>query len=365
MDAGMVAIAAGVFLDTDGQMLLPAEMDVATEAGSVRDRSIDAISRDCRIARARAECLATVGYSGRALPSAWEIIALSEDFDDFVASEEISDHPCPDPLASPTSCIPDNLHLRRPVSPTMFVPDHLRPHPHASPMTYVPDHNPASSLSEEIAELNQLLHNEICLRKAAEDKSGSAIYAAFGSLTILDRGQFQELALGLEQSGHPFLWVALSDLTDDSSAAYPEGFEARVADHGRIVSWSPQQKVLSHPSIACFLTHRGWNSTLEGLSYGVPFLCWPYFAGQFLNRTTITDAWKVGSGLEANPCGIIPREEIKKKLEELIDDEGIKARCLEFQEMARKCVCEGGSLSKNLAEFMEEMKSKAENTKTK
>ncbi|XP_058070352.1 UDP-glycosyltransferase 83A1-like [Magnolia sinica] len=195
-----------------------------------------------------------------------------------------------------------------------------------------------------------------CLSWLDQQPAHSVIYIAFGSFTIFDRRQFQELALALELSGHPFLWVVRPDLTDGLSDAYPDGFEARVANRGRIVGWSPQQKVLAHPSIACFLTHCGWNSTMEGLSNGVPFLCWPYFVDQFVNRTYISDVWKVGLGLKPDSGEIITKEEIKAKLEELLGDKGIRARSLELKVMARKSVGGGGSSSKNFNNFIEEMK---------
>ncbi|KAK1352353.1 hypothetical protein POM88_053292 [Heracleum sosnowskyi] len=74
-----------------------------------------------------------------------------------------------------------------------------------------------------------------------------------------------------------------------------------------MVSWTPQVKVLRHPSIACFLSHCGWNSTSEGVSNGVPFLCWPYFADQFLNQTYICDVWKVGLRCDKDETGIVSK----------------------------------------------------------
>ncbi|MFS7950479.1 putative 7-deoxyloganetic acid glucosyltransferase [Helianthus anomalus] len=59
----------------------------------------------------------------------------------------------------------------------------------------------------------------------------------------------------------------------------------RIHERGRIVGWAPQQQVLNHPSVACFLlSHCGWNSVLDGVSSGLPFMCWPYFADQFINQ---------------------------------------------------------------------------------
>lgn len=94
------------------------------------------------------------------------------------------------------------------------------------------------------------------------------------------------------------------------SSDFPEGFAERVRDRGEMLRWAPQQRVLSHGSVTCFLSHCGWNSVVEGISSGVPFLCWPYFADQFLNQCYIRDIWKVGLGLESDEGdGIVCRED--------------------------------------------------------
>ncbi|KAJ0042059.1 hypothetical protein Pint_19026 [Pistacia integerrima] len=102
--------------------------------------------------------------------------------------------------------------------------------------------------------------------------------------------------VGLELSNRPFLWVVRPNITIDMNDAFPVGFLDRFATRGRIVSWAPQQKVLEHPSIACFMSHCGWNSTMEGVSNGIPFLGWPYFADQFHNENFIWNVWRVGLG---------------------------------------------------------------------
>ncbi|KAF5957554.1 hypothetical protein HYC85_004779 [Camellia sinensis] len=103
-----------------------------------------------------------------------------------------------------------------------------------------------------------------------------------------------------------------------------------------MVGWAPQQKVLGHPSVACFLSHCGWNSTMVGLSNGIPFLCWPYFAYQFLNQNYICDVWKVGLRFNHDESGIIKQEEIKDKVEQLLSNKTIKARALDLKEVATK-----------------------------
>ncbi|KAL7256589.1 hypothetical protein ACSBR1_010513 [Camellia fascicularis] len=195
-----------------------------------------------------------------------------------------------------------------------------------------------------------------CLEWLDQQPANSVIYVAFGSFTVFNQIQFQELALGLEIANRPFLWVVRPDITDKNNDAYPEGFKERVATRGRMVGWAPQQKVLGHPSVACFLSHCGWNSTMEGLSNGIPFLCWPYFADQFLNQNYICDVWKVGLRFNHDESGIIKQEEIKDKVEQLLSNKTIKARALDLKEVATKSVKEGGCSHNNFNNFIEWLK---------
>ncbi|CAA2949033.1 UDP-glycosyltransferase 83A1-like [Olea europaea subsp. europaea] len=160
-----------------------------------------------------------------------------------------------------------------------------------------------------------------CLTWLDQQPPNSVIYVAFGSHTIFDQNQFEELAIGLELTNRPFLWVVRENTTEDVNNAYPMGFNERVHHQGWMVSWAPQQKVLSHPSVACFISHCGWNSTIEGIGSGIPFLCWPYFADQLFNQGYICDYLKIGLGFNKDDSGIIRREEIKNKLEQLLSDE--------------------------------------------
>lgn len=200
---------------------------------------------------------------------------------------------------------------------------------------------------------NSRPEDSTCLKWLDQQPPQSVIYIALGSFAVLDPTQFHELAMGLELSNRPFLWVVRSLMTDKVNGAYPEGFLDRVATRGLVVGWAPQQRVLSHPSIACFLSHCGWNSTMEGVSSGVPFLCWPYFADQYLNQSYLCDIWRLGLRFDRNERGIITRNEIRIKVEQLLGDAKIKARASDYKEMAASSINEGGSSNKNLRNFVE------------
>jgi len=195
-----------------------------------------------------------------------------------------------------------------------------------------------------------------CLSWLDKQSVGSVIYVAFGSSSIHSKQQFEEQALGLELIGQPFLWVVRSDIIDEPLAEFLDGFKTRINDRGMIVQWAPQEKVLAHPSTACFLSHCGWNSTLEGISMGVPFLCWPYSGDQINNKNYICDVWKVGLGLNPDENGLVTRHEINTKIKTLLCDDGIKTTALKLKEMAKKSVTEGGSSFKNFESFIEQIK---------
>ncbi|KAL3726646.1 hypothetical protein ACJRO7_031541 [Eucalyptus globulus] len=167
--------------------------------------------------------------------------------------------------------------------------------------------------------------------------------STFGSTTIFSPEQFYELAHSLEQIGQPFLW-------------FHGTFLQRVKNHGKVVQWAPKEEVLAHPSVACFFTHCGWNSTLEGLSNGVPLICGPYFADQRLNRSFICDVWRVGLGVDGDENGVITRHEVRTKILAVLGSDEIKTNCQRMKEMARKSVSEGGSSLKNLESFIDLIK---------
>ncbi|RCV40822.1 hypothetical protein SETIT_9G086100v2 [Setaria italica] len=195
--------------------------------------------------------------------------------------------------------------------------------------------------------------DEICLPWLDAQAPGSVVYVAFGSLTVFDAERLQELADGLVLAGRPFLWVVRPNFAADGvGEGWLDEFRRRVAGKGLVVGWAPQQRVLSHPSVACFVSHCGWNSTMEGVRHGVPFLCWPYFADQFLNQSYICDLWGIGLRIRADERGIVTKEEIRGKVARLLRDEEIRARALSLQGAACASVADGGASHQDLLKLV-------------
>ncbi|XP_065857489.1 UDP-glycosyltransferase 73C3-like [Euphorbia lathyris] len=188
----------------------------------------------------------------------------------------------------------------------------------------------------------------------------SVIYACLGSIPGLTTPQWIELGLGLETSTHSFIWVIRKGEKSENLLKWIEieRFEERNKGRGIIIKgWSPQVLILSHPSIGCFLTHCGWNSTLEGVSAGVPIVTCPLFAEQFYNERLVVDVLKIGVsvgvesavtwGLEHKFGVVMKREDVRKAVEVVMEKGGEgderRRRAREIGEVARNAIEEGGS----------------------
>lgn len=138
-----------------------------------------------------------------------------------------------------------------------------------------------------------------CLKWLDSWPPRTVIYACFGSLNRLTPPQLVELGLGLEVSNKPFIWVIRGEYRREETEKWllEEGFEERVKGRGLLIrGWAPQLLILSHPAIGGFITHCGWNSTLEGICGGIPMITWPLFEKQFYNEKFIVQV------LEINWC---------------------------------------------------------------
>ncbi|TXG58719.1 hypothetical protein EZV62_016548 [Acer yangbiense] len=170
----------------------------------------------------------------------------------------------------------------------------------------------------------------------------SVIYVSFGSLVNLTRLQALEFWHGLVNSGKPFLWVVRPDLIVGESGIDPMELEMLTMERGFIISWAPQEEVLAHPAVGRFLTHSGWNSTIEGINAGVPTICWPQIADQPVNSRCVSEVWKIGFDMK-DTCD---RSTVEKLVRDLMDSnkrEKIMKSTDEFARLANDSVKQGGS----------------------
>ncbi|KAF3447791.1 hypothetical protein FNV43_RR08495 [Rhamnella rubrinervis] len=124
----------------------------------------------------------------------------------------------------------------------------------------------------------------------------SVMYVSIGSVAIMTRDELVEFWYGLVNSRKRFLWVIRPDLYKEAEDGknVPEELLEETKKRGYVVGWAPQEEVLEHPAVGGFLTHSGWNSTMESLVAGVPMICWPRQADQPVNSRYVSEVWKIG-----------------------------------------------------------------------
>ncbi|CAH9093010.1 unnamed protein product [Cuscuta epithymum] len=204
----------------------------------------------------------------------------------------------------------------------------------------------------------------------------SVIYVSFGSGGTHTQKQLDEIAWGLETSGQRFVWVVKCPNDVISNAAYfnvqstaspvdflPEGFTERTKETGLVVpDWAPQSQILSHEAVGGFLTHCGWNSILESLVHGVPFVAWPMYAEQKMNAAMLTEGLRIALRPNRGEDGLVGRAEIAKAVKALIggeEGEEVRRRMSELKEAARRVLSPEGSSTKALARFAAKLKEKS------
>ncbi|KAL9240092.1 hypothetical protein vseg_014351 [Gypsophila vaccaria] len=185
----------------------------------------------------------------------------------------------------------------------------------------------------------------------SQEKS-SVIYVSFGSISVLSKAQIEELAYALLETNKPFLWVIREQ--NESYTCLVKKLEQK----GLIVPWCSQVEVLSNPSVGCFLTHCGWNSTLESISIGgVPLVAMPLNTDQPLNAKLVEDVWKIGVRVNKS-CGekgLVKKEEIQRCIQHVMNNDEIKENAMNLRKLATQALVEGGSSTRNFKLFMKQV----------
>ncbi|XP_019179979.1 PREDICTED: crocetin glucosyltransferase, chloroplastic-like [Ipomoea nil] len=186
---------------------------------------------------------------------------------------------------------------------------------------------------------------------------GSVVYVAFGSYADLPTAMMEEIAQGLLQSKMPFLWVIRETLTGVQKPEENLSCKEELEKQGKIVRWCTQVEVLQHPAIGCFLTHCGWNSTIESLVLGMPIVAFPLWSDQICNAKLIQDVWKTGTRVKANEDGIVEARELKRCIECVMEEGGAELRknAMKWRELAKSSMKEYGSSNLNLKTFVNDV----------
>ncbi|XP_062117404.1 UDP-glycosyltransferase 73C11-like [Humulus lupulus] len=213
-----------------------------------------------------------------------------------------------------------------------------------------------------------------CLKWLDSSKPCSVVYVCLGSMCNLTPPQLIELGLGLEASNKPFIWVIRGsgiNRSEELEKWFQEyEFEERIKGRGVVIrGWAPQVLILSHPAVGAFLTHCGWNSTLEGICAGVPMVTWPLFADQFLNEKLVAQVLNIAVTLgseiplvwgEEDQVGVMVKSDTIKNAIEKVLDEGEESkerreRVRKLGEMAKRAVDEGGSSHCSMTLLLEDI----------
>ncbi|XP_077225505.1 UDP-glycosyltransferase 74F2-like [Tasmannia lanceolata] len=190
-----------------------------------------------------------------------------------------------------------------------------------------------------------------CMKWLDARPNASVVYVSFGSIAALGPEQMEELAWGLNGSHNYFLWV----VRGAEENKLPNKFVEETREKGLVVNWCPQLEVLAHKAVGCFLTHCGWNSTLEALSLGVPLVAMPQWTDQPTNAKYVEEVWRVGVRAKLDEKGIVKREEVELSIKEVMEGENreeFKRYASKWRELAIEAVDEGGSSDKKIAEFI-------------
>ncbi|XP_019104191.2 UDP-glycosyltransferase 74E2 [Beta vulgaris subsp. vulgaris] len=193
-----------------------------------------------------------------------------------------------------------------------------------------------------------------CIQWLDAREPASVVYISMGSMASLGNEQMGEIAKGLDKSSKYFLWVVRAS----EENKLPLNFKEKTSQKALIVSWCPQLEVLAHHAIGCFVTHCGWNSTLEAISLGVPMIAFPQWTDQPTNAKCIVDHWKIGVRVRVDENGFLSADEIEFCIREVMEGEftkEIKNNATKWRHLTRQAMEEGGSSDRNIEEFVSKL----------
>ncbi|KAL3628452.1 hypothetical protein CASFOL_027498 [Castilleja foliolosa] len=203
-----------------------------------------------------------------------------------------------------------------------------------------------------------------CTKWLESKPIGSVLYVSFGSCVPTNKQIIEEMAYGLLLSEVNFIWVVRDGILESGdSNVLPVGYEDEIKEKGLIVPWCNQIEVLSNRAVGGFLTHNGWNSTVESMWCGVPMICHPLAYDQLTNRKLVVDDWNIGINLCEGES--VNRFEVAKRIKSFMSEDSVsksyKMEADKVKEAMQKALENNGSSGRNFDRFIKDLEEKIHN----
>ncbi|KAL3722343.1 hypothetical protein ACJRO7_034681 [Eucalyptus globulus] len=223
---------------------------------------------------------------------------------------------------------------------------------------------------EDMGERGQqaAIDEQSCLSWLNAREPNSVLYVRLGSLAKLTPEQLLEIAYGLEASSYSFIWAVGKIF--ESSENGEGGGEGWLPSAFEETEGVPERLILEHPPVGGYMTHCGWNSTLESVSAGVPMVTFPRSAEQFFNEKLVTDELRIGVQVGSMECTSwntkpgppVGREKVEAAVRKVMDGveqaAEMRRRAKDLGEKVERAVEQGGSSYEDAEASIQELKSR-------
>ena len=228
--------------------------------------------------------------------------------------------------------------------------------------------NPVLPATDAAAAAQAPAERHECLEWLDRQPPSSVLYISFGTTSSLRAEQVRELAAALRDTNQRFVWVLRdADRADMRESGGARGLadaaasllgDAAAQGTGVVVTgWAPQLEILAHVATAAFMSHCGWNSTVEGLSHGKAILAWPMHSDQPWDAELVCKY--LGAGVLVRPWEergqVTPAAAIREAIERAMrSEEGatVRERARALGQAIRAAVADGGSSRRDLDDLV-------------
>ncbi|RID47987.1 hypothetical protein BRARA_I04538 [Brassica rapa] len=195
-----------------------------------------------------------------------------------------------------------------------------------------------------------------CMKWLDKQARSSVVYISFGSLLKSSVDQVESIATALRNRGVSFLWVIRPKENAQNVGVLQEMVQE---GQGTVIEWGPQERILSHVAISCFVTHCGWNSTIETVAAGVPVVAFPSWTDQPIDARLLVDVFGIGLRMRNDAVdGELKVTEVERCIEAVTKGTaaaGMRKRATELKQAARLAMAPGGSSAQNLDSFVRDI----------